>query len=191
MSKLQLTTNQAHDLLAMNVKGSEFMTVDLEMPLDSKMNKGGRACSNTLFGKGCFQKATMNGNLAGKYIEAVNRMLARQAAKTGEVFEPRTAKAHPWGDLDSKRVFRINRKSGLAYLHMRVKNQAFGGNFQANGEALTDEQAATFAEYKKERKAYGSSTQEGLEKKVMVKDFALANIRAIRMRGVEIEVVEG
>jgi len=191
MNKLHLTIGQAVELLRNNVKGSEFVTVDLEMPLDSKMNKGGRACSNTLFGKGCFQKATMNGNLAGKYIEAVNRMLKRQSALTGEVFEPRTPKAHPWGDLDAKRIFRINRKSALPYLHLRIKNQAFGGNCQADGEPLTDEQAATFAEYKKERKPYGSSTQEGLEKKVMVKDFALANVRAIRMRGIEINIIAG
>ena len=190
MSQLKMTVNQVTELIRNNVKGSEFIAVDLEMPLDSKMNKGGKAAANRLFGSGCYQKAMLNGNLAGKYIEAVNRMLKRQCQKTGETFEPRTAKDHPWGDLDSKRVFRIHRTSGLPYLHLRVKNQSFGGNFQANGKPLTEEQIEIFEKYKKERKAYGSSTQDGLENKVIVKDFSLANIKAIRMRGVEIEVIQ-
>ena len=175
-------------MLGSTVKGSEFVTVDLECPLDSKMNKGGRAQTNALYGTGMFYRTTMNGNLAGKYIEAVNRMLKRQATKTGETFEPRIAKAHPWGDLNAKRLFRINRKSGAKYLHMRVKNQSFGGYFNADGSPASEAQLATIKEYKKPVKEYGSSTQEGLKKKVMVKDYAMKNIRTVRMRKAEYQL---
>ena len=182
MSVLQLTIEQSQALITQNVNSAEMATVDLVCDLDKKMNKGGRACSNTCFGKGMTYRTTINGVAKYDYTRAVNRV----AAKEGKA--EREAKAHPWGDRDDKGIFRVHRATGMPYLILKVENQRFDGYFNADGSPATAEQLAVIEQYKKPSSGK-SSTQSDLEGEVIEKCFAMSSIKAIRMRGIEIEVV--
>lgn len=176
MSKLQLTIEQAQNLLTRNVNNAEMATVDLDSDMDGKGKM--RVTGNPFAGRGIVKRETLNGVLGYIYANAVNRI----ADKEGK--EDREAKPHPWGDMDEKHLFRIHRKTGKPYLSMKVQNVTVHGFFDPQGNEIPADEIRKFIPEKKK-----SSTQADLEGEVIARDYNMDNIRAIRMRGVEIEIV--
>jgi hypothetical protein len=178
MSKLQLTIEQATDLLTQNVKGAEMVTVDLDSDMDGKGKM--RKTGNPFVGMGIVKRETLNGVIGYIYSNSVNRV----AAKEGK--DEREAKPHPWGDMDEKHLFRRHRATGKPYLSMKVENVTVHGFFAPNGDEIPSDEIRKFIPEKKK-----SSTQSDLDGEVIPRDYSMKNIRAIRMRKIEIEIVEG
>jgi len=178
MNVLNLTIKQAVELLRQNVKGAEIVTVDLDSDMDGKgkMLKTG----NPFVGKGIVKRETLNGVIGYIYANSINRL----AGKEGK--EERDAKRHPWGDMDAKHLFRTHRKTGAEYLSMKVENVTVHGFFTPDGTEIAADEIRPFIPVKKK-----SSSQSDLDGEVIARDYKMANIRAIRMRGVEINIIQG
>jgi hypothetical protein len=175
MSVLQLTVEQSQTLLTQNVKGAEMVTVDLDSDMDGKGKM--RKTGNPFWGKGIVKRETLNGVIGYIYSNAINRV----AAKEGK--DEREAKRHPWGDMDEKHLFRVHRKTNKPYLSMKVENVTVHGFFAPDGTQIDEAAIREFIPTKTK-----SSTQRDLDGEVIPRDYNMDNIRAIRMRGVEIEL---
>jgi hypothetical protein len=176
MSKLQLNIEQAVKLLQSNVKGAEMVTVDLDSDMDGKGKM--RKTGNPFHGLGIVKRETLNGVIGYIYANSVNRI----ANKEGK--DEREAKQHPWGDMDEKHLFRIHRTTGKHYLSMKVENVTVHGFFDPNGNEIPSDEIRKFIPVKKK-----SSTQVDLDGEVIARDYSMANVKAIRMRGIEIEII--
>ena len=177
MNVIHLTKKQTVDMLRQNVNGAEMVTVDLDSDLDGKGKM--RKTGNPYVGKGLVKRETLNGVIGYIYSNAVNRI----AGKEGK--EDREAKQHPWGDMDSKHLFRTHRTSGAAYLSMKVQGVTVHGFFLPDGTEIPADQVRPFLPEKRK-----SSTQNDLEGEVIARDYAMRNVRAIRMRKVEIRIMQ-
>jgi len=153
-----------------SVKGTTAVTVHMDCPMDAKMNKR----NNPFMGQGIVKRETLNGIIGYDYGNAVNRL----AGKEGK--EERETKVHPWGDMDSQRLFRIHRKTFLPYLSMKVENVKVHGYFTPEEVAISKDDIKPFLKKKSK-----SSTQEDLEGEVIARDFGLENITSVRMKGEE------
>ena len=176
MNSLVLTREQSVDLLRTNVKGAEIVTVDLDSDMDGKGKM--RKTGNPFVGLGVVKRETLNGVIGYIYANSVNRV----AAKEGK--DEREAKPHPWGDMDGKHLFRIHRKTEAAYLSMKVQNVTVHGFFLPDGTEVPADEIRKFIPEKRK-----SSAQNDLDAEVIARDYAMKNITAIRMRGVEIDIV--
>lgn len=173
-----MTIGQTVDMLLQNVKGAEIVTVDLDSDMDGKGKM--RTTGNPFVGKGIVKRMTLNGVIGYIYGNAINRL----ATKEGK--EDRDAKLHPWGDMDEKHLFRTHRGNGTTYLSMKVQGTTVHGFFAPNGDEIDATAIKGFIPEK-----HKSSSQADLEGEVIARDFSMANIRAIRMRGVEIKIIGG
>ena len=178
MNTLTVTADQAVDILTNNVKGAEIVTVDLDSDMDGKGKM--RKTGNPFIGQGIVKRETLNGMIGYIYSNSVNRI----ADKEGK--EEREVKRHPWGDMDSKHLFRTHRHNGNKYLSMKVQNVTVHGFFRPDGSEVPADEIRPFIPKKKK-----SSTQADLEGEVIARDYAMRNIKAIRMRHMEIAVVQG
>jgi hypothetical protein len=176
MSKLQLTVPQAQAMLTQNVKGAEMVTVELDSDMDGKGKM--RKTGNPFWGLGIVKRETLNGVIGYIYANSVNRL----ASKEGK--DEREAKRHPWGDMDDKHLFRVHRKTDKPYLSMKVENVTVHGFFAPDGTQIDESAIRSFIPKKSK-----SSTQSDLEGEVIPRDYNMDNVRAIRMRGIEIETV--
>lgn len=176
MKSLKLTVGQAMAMIRQNVSGATIVTVDLDSDMDGKGKM--RTTSNPYAGLGVVKRETLNGILCYNYGNAVNRL----AAKEGK--DERTAKPHPWGDMDEKRLFRIHRKTGEPYLSMKCENVKVHGFFRPDGTEVADADIRPFIPVKVK-----SSTQADLDGEVHAVDYKLANIRGIRFAGMSIEII--
>jgi hypothetical protein len=176
MSILQLTIEQAVSLLQQNVKGAEMVTVDLDSDMDGKGKM--RKTGNRFIGMGIVKRETLNGVIGYIYARSIERLVIKEGKEAREV------KIHPWGDMDEKHLFRIHRKTGKPYLSMKVENVTVHGFFAPDGTEIDKNEIRTFIPEKRK-----SSTQADLDGEVIPRDYSMENIRAIRMRGVEIQIV--
>ena len=148
-----------------NVKGTSHITVNLDSPQDKVMRKTG----NPFIGMGIVKRETLNGTIGYIYENAVNNIALKEDK------EIRQAKPHPWGDMDEKHLFRINRKTGKPYLSMLVKNVTVHGYFDGNGNQIDKNLLAPFMPEK-----HKSSTQADLDGEAVVRDYDMQNITSIR-----------
>ena len=178
-AKLQLTVEQTVALLRGNVNGAEMVTVDLDSPMDGKGKM--RKTGNRFHGLGIVKRETLNGVIGYIYANSINRLVAKEGAEEREV------KQHPWGDMDEKHLFRIHRVTGAPYLSMKGENVTVHGFVRQDGTFLIPTEVKEIRTFIPEK--HKSSTQEGLDGEVRAMDYGMANIRAIRMRKIEIEVL--
>jgi len=176
MNQLKMTVNQVAELIRNNVNGAQMITVELDSDMDGKGKM--RTTNNPFAGRRIVKRETLNGVIGYIYANSVNRI----AAKEGQ--DERQAKPHPWGDMDEKHLFRIHRTSGKHYLSMKVENAKVYGFFDPNGDEIESDKIRPFIPEKTK-----SSTQADLEEEVIARDYNMDNIKAIRMKGVEIEVI--
>jgi hypothetical protein len=176
MNQLKMTVKQVAELIRNNVNGTQMVTVELDSDMDGKGKM--RTTNNPNAGRGIVKRETLNGVIGYIYGNSVNRI----ASKEGK--DERQAKPHPWGDMDEKHLFRIHRTNGKPYLSMKVENVKVHGFFDTNGEEIESDQIRPFIPEKKK-----SSTQADLDGEVIARDYNMDNIKAIRMKGVEIEVI--
>lgn len=168
--RLWVTVNEIVRFIRDSVNGTTAITVDLDSPCDGKMRKTG----NPFVGMGIVKRETLNGMIGYIYANAVNRI----AASEGK--QERDAKVHPWGDMDDKHLFRVHRGTGALYLSMQVRGVEVHGYFAPDGTEIAKDQIKPFFPEKQK-----SSTQADLDGEVIARDYAMQNIRAIRMKGNE------
>lgn len=171
---MYLTAEQFVEVIRSQVKGTSMVTVELDAPQDKVMRKTG----NPFIGKGIVKRETLNGTIGYIYSNAVNRI----AEKEGK--DERDAKPHPWGDMDSQHLFRINRKSGKPYLSMQVKNVTVHGFFMPDGMKVDEDSIRVFIPERTK-----SSTQSDLEGEVIARDYDVENIKVVRAFGQEYKLV--
>lgn len=172
---LMVTKDEMIATARSRVVGTSMVTVELDSPMDGKMNKGG----NPFYGQGIVKRETLNGTIGYIYANAVNRI----AAKEGK--EERQAKRHPWGDMDKKHLFRVHRKNGNCYLSMQVKNITVHGFFAPDGTEIDSDSIQAFVPVKAK-----SSTQQDLDGEVIAKDYSMDNIKVIRAFGDTFYIIE-
>ena len=162
-----VTVLEVVEIVRNSVKGTSTITVDLDSNMDGKgkMLKTG----NPFVGMGIVKRETLNGMIGYIYSNAVNRIAGKEDK------EERECKIHPWGDMDEKNLFRIHRKTGEEYLSMKVEKFEVHGYFKPDGTQIPTEEIKPFLPIK-----HKSSTQEDLDGEVIVRDYSLKNIMAIR-----------
>ena len=168
--KVMVGRNEFVNIVRRTVKGTTAATVDLDAPQDKVMRKTG----NPFVGLGIVKRETLNGIIGYIYANSVNRI----ADKEGK--EERQAKPHPWGDMDEKHLFRINRKSGKPYLSMKVQAVTVHGFFMPDGTEVNADEIRSFIPEKVK-----SSTQSDLDGEVIARDYDLENIKEVRFAGGE------
>jgi hypothetical protein len=167
-----ITTKEMVETLQALVKGTAMVTVNLDSDMDGKGKM--RTTNNPFAGKGIVKRETLNGTIGYIYANAVNRIAGKEDK------EEREAKQHPWGDMDSKHLFRVHRGNGKHYLSMQVKNVAVHGFFTPDGTKVDEEAIRTFIPEKKK-----SSTQADLDGEVIARDYSMDNIKSIKAFGEE------
>jgi hypothetical protein len=180
--KTVVTASEFVNIIRRTIKGATILTVDLDSPMDEK----GKApkfnlTGNPFTGQGVFKRETLNGTAGYIYINAVNRI----AAKEGK--DERQAKPHPWGDMDEKHLFRIHRETGRPYLSMMFRPNntvTVHGYFRPDGTQISLEAIKPFLKAHKK-----SSTQSDLEGEAVVRDLDMKNIRAVRWNGGDYEII--
>lgn len=175
--KQYVTAEQAVSIIRDNVKGTSMVTVELDSPMDGKGKM--RTTGNPFAGKGIVKRETLNGTIGYIYSNAVNRIADKEDK------EARQAKPHPWGDMDEKHLFRINRKTGKFYLSMQVKNVTVHGFYAPDGTMINEYEIRTFIPEKTK-----SSTQADLEQEVIARDYNMDNITLIKAFGNEYCIIE-
>jgi hypothetical protein len=176
MKNLTLSHEAFISLLRENVKGTSIVSVDLDSDMDGKGKM--LLTGNPYAGKGMVKRETLTGVIGYIYANSVNRI----AGKEGK--EERDAKPHPWGDMDTQHLFRIHRKTGEAYLSMKVQSVTVHGYFLPDGTQVENSLVKPFIPQKSK-----SSTQADLDGEVIARDYALRNIQAIRGLNMNIKVV--
>jgi hypothetical protein len=172
MKKL-VTSSEMVEIIRSSVNGTSIVSVDLDSPMDGKMNKTG----NPFVDMGIVKRETLTGVIGYDYGKAVNRLATKEGA------EERQAKRHPWGDMDDNSLFRIHRTNGNLYLSMKVKGVNVFGYLMPDGKNLDEETTALLKSFVPVKKK--SSTQSDLDGEVIARDYSMENIRAIRMKGDE------
>jgi hypothetical protein len=152
-----------------SVSGTTFVTAEMDVQMDKKMRK----TDNPYIGKGLVKREKMNGVIGFDYGHSVN-MLAEKEGK-----EERVAKRHPWGDMDSKSLFRIHRETGKHYLTMKIQAKNVEGYFLPDGTEVSKDELVAFIPEKGKK----SSTQEDLDGEVIVCDISLDNIKNVKIKG--------
>jgi hypothetical protein len=158
-----------------NVKGTTFVSIDAVTP-----EKLPKSCpiQNVL------KAQTRTGVIGFDYESSVNRQDVREGGE-GE----REAKSRKWGTTSPCRKWVSHIKKGetntVRYLQMKVE-QTKNITYTSNGKTIDKSEIADFI-----RKPSVSSTQEGLEKQVIIRDINLANVKAIRIMGKSYEIVHG
>lgn len=172
-----VTQSEIVETLKAKVSGTSMIAVDLDSPMDGKGKM--RLTGNPFAGMGIVKRETLNGTIGYIYANAVNRI----AGKEGK--EEREAKQHPWGDMDSKHLFRIHRGTGKHYLSMQVKNVEVHGFFKPDGTQVADAEIRSFIPEKSK-----SSTQADLNGEVIARDYGMDNVTIIRAFGEEYVIGE-
>lgn len=166
---IRITKSNFVDFIRANVNGTSAITVKLNRNMD---DTNMRKTNNPYSGCGIVKKELLNGIIGYIYSDSVNRIAIKEDK------ELRNAKPHPWGDMDSKHLFRIHRKTGKHYLSMRLTNANVIGFFKQNGEQIDENTIRPFIPEKKK-----SSTQEDLNGEVIALDYNLDNIEYINAFG--------
>lgn len=172
---MQVTTSEAiRDKIA-NLKACTAVSIEYETEpkLLKKGRDSGEPCPYETIGK----VNVIAGLIGADYSQSVNNQLGREDKITD--FVPQARK---WGTLMENRmlVVHTNKQNETNYyLQMHVKSSDTPIYIWGNTEIAKSE----IAEYLP--KASAPKTQDALDKKVVLRDIKLSNIRMIRMLGEE------
>lgn len=175
--KTKVTLREVIGIIARTVKGTNAISIDAVTAPD--MLKTGnpywdKAKKQFTLLKSC----TMNGLIGFDYENAVNNQAGREGLE-----QAREAKPRAWGVLSADRIFVLHK--GKTYLQMKVQSASDPIYFdRVTGEVVD---VLSLKPFMAEKKI--SSTQEGLEKEIIVRDITMENIIGLRFCGAEYEVV--
>jgi hypothetical protein len=167
--KTKVTTSEIVNIIQRTVKGT--MAVSVDAVTEPDMRKTG----NPYHGK-VMKHCTMNGLIGFDYENAINNQDKREGG-AGE----REAKPRKWGVLTPDRLFVTHKDS--YYLQMKVQSASDPVYFM-DGKEISVDILKPFMPVKKI-----SSSQEGLEKEVIVRDVKLENVKSIRFNGADYEIL--
>lgn len=167
-----ITTSEAVRIIQRNVQGTMAVSIDTDTEVDKSMNKTG----NPFYGMGIRKLSTLNGLIGFDYQNSVNNQADREG------LEHREAKPRKWGILTDDRLFVIHK--GKWYLQMKVQSATNVRYQYPDGNPIDVEVLEGFLKEKTK-----SSTQEGIEKEVIVRDITMSNITAMRFKGAEYAII--
>ena len=150
------------------IHGATFATIIAET--DAKLLKTGNP-----FGP-VRKVSRVNVTLGVDYGAAVNRQLTREGEAADFVAKPRQ-----WGERVPGTFF-VQHK-GKFYLEVKVEKSISHAYLDAAGNELTDEQIRPFLPAR-------STGRQGVEKEILVRDYALDSIRSISFKGESFLVME-
>jgi hypothetical protein len=167
----KLTESELVSIIQRTVKGTTVVSIDAVT--EPKMNKTG----NPYYGK-VEKHCRMDGMIGFDYENSVNNQAKREG-----LAPDREAKPRQWGVLTADRLFVVH--NGAYYLQMKC--QSASDPIYKNRTTGEEIPVISLDRFLPARSS--SSTQEGLEKEIVVRDVKLCNVKKIRMFGVEYEIV--
>ena len=164
-----MRTLSAADLpkLFSTIKGATFATIVTNTVAHVKA-----ACP---FGRNVRKVSRVNVTLGFQYENAVNRQRTRKGETADFEAAPRQ-----WGERIPG-TFLVRHESGKLYLETKVEKSLGCEYFAADGSRID---AAKIAPYLPSK----GGNRQGVEKEVLVRDYALDSIRAISLKGEDLVV---
>ena len=173
---VQITVNELNYLLQSVTNTALTADIVTNMDEKGKMNKRG----NRFFGLGITKHQTHNGIIGFKYSNSVNNQLGREDKEL--TYPTFTAQPRKWGN----RIKNLVEYNGKWYMELKIERSTkpvyFNGNQEITGAEL--EELLSFIPEKT-----SPHTQDMLDKKVVMIDVKLSNIKRVRMLGAEYEII--
>jgi hypothetical protein len=169
--KTRISVKEAVAIIQRNVKGTMAISVDtVTIP---KLRKTGNPYADKI------QKAcTINGLIGFDYENAVNNQAKREGVDAN-----REAKPRQWGELTPDRIFVTHK--GEYYLQLKAQTSSDPIYSTFDGEIVPVETLRPFIAEKAK-----SSTQDGIEKEIVIRDIKMINIIGMRFCGSDYEIVQ-
>lgn len=165
-----------------NVKGNTILGITYFS--DVRMNKGGRACANPLWGHKVVRVTTTEFQFGNIYENSVNNRSEKESGI--RVFETEAPKGKVWEKFP---YFLKNLDGSKTYVRFYKMRNIKGSSFiLVDGHLMTEDEMAIIKEYE-QKKTYTSQKQSeaGLtENQVEVRDINVDNILRIVLKGDEI-----
>lgn len=165
-----------------NVKGNRIMNVTYFSEV--RMNKGGRACNNSLWGHKVVRVTTTEMQFGNVYENSVNNRSQKESGV--RVFETEAPKGKVWVKFP---YFLTNLDGSKTYARFyKMRNAVRHSIILVDGQFATDEQMAIIKEYEIKNNGWSAKQAEsGLtENQVEVRDINVNNIIKIVVDGAEI-----
>lgn len=159
------------DILAQQ-KGAKPVTITAET--DPKPRQGTKNNPSPFRGKTVVKRARVNGMIGWDYSNSVNNQRAREGNEEFFEVHPRT-----WGERIKGSP--LVEYKGKHYLEVKVQN-VLSTEYFVDGELIDEETIKPFLPVKK------PSARQETEKAILIADYSLDNIVAIRLDKAEIEV---
>ena len=161
--QLMMSKNELHDNIDLNVKGTTMVSLVTETPVRMLKKHRDTGEPNPYLGATKIQKK--NGIIGFDYGNSVNN----QAEREDKVH--RMSKRRTWGTLSDNRIWVYHK--GEVYLQVKIQSVA-DTKYMLDGIEVDYEK---IRQYMSERKK--SSTQDDLEKAIIVNDIKIRNIKKI------------
>lgn len=165
-----------------NIKGNTILGITYFS--DVRMNKGGRACTNPLWGHKVVRVTTTEFQFGNVYENSVNNRSDKESGV--RVFETEAPKGKVWEKFP---YFLKNLDGSKTYVRFYKMRNVKGSSFiLVDGHLMTEDEMAIIKEYE-QKKTYTSQKQSeaGLtENQVEVRDINIDNILRIVLKGDEI-----
>lgn len=168
--RVKITTEEATNIIQRNVKGTMAISIDA-VTVPTLLKTGNPFNDNIL--KHC----TMSGLIGFDYENSVNNQDKREGGEGNRVAQPRK-----WGVLSDDRLFVLHK--GKTYLQMKVQSSSLPVYTDLQGNEIPYESVKPFVPVKK-----ASSTQEGIEKEVIVRDVNMENVKSMRFIGQDYVII--
>jgi hypothetical protein len=162
VSMKQISTKEMIAMIEGDVSGTTIVSVDTIT--DPRMKKTNNPHLGTL------KHQTLNGMVGFDYPNSNNNQLEREGKERD--FKPQPRK---WGVLRSNRLF-VDHKD-KTYLQLQITSSS-SRRFMKDGVEVNEEVIKPFLP-----KSYAPKTQDKLDKKIIVRDVEVSNIKSIRFKG--------
>lgn len=147
--------------------------VSLDIVTDPRMTKTNNPYIGTM------KHNTINGLIGFNYTNSCNNQLAREGQEKDFEAQPRK-----WGERKGKLVYHTKDNEEKIYVEVKVQS-ASEPVFMFNGQEISK---ALIEHYLPKHKK--PSTQDKIEKEIVVRDVSFDSIKAIRVDGTEYEIAE-
>lgn len=168
-----LTTQELIDLIASREGKATILTLETCTELVAGKGKLKAAARNE-FGNSVFKFSVVNGAVNNNYERAVQRQQVREG-QSGEF----QAEARSWGTRHGAFVVHGDKN----YLTLRVISTKDPVYKDADGQTIANERIHPFLS------ARGRSARQGVEEQIIVCDYNIKNITAVRFNGVRYQIV--
>lgn len=139
---------------------------------EPKMNKGG----NPYFGR-IRKKQTMNVTINFDYANSVNNQLKKEDKEAA--FVPHARK---WGERIQGTC--LIQHKGQVYLEAKPNGKPSASEYFCDGQSIDKSEIALYLP-----KVNSNAEHQGVEKEIIIRDFKLSSISAIKLQGEQYEII--